>query len=181
MNTEPLNLINGKIITLNGSFPIIESLTIKNGKIYSLNNPNPSFKTIDLQGAVIIPGFIDAHFHIKNLGQRLEMVNLKGIKSIDAIAQLIADKSKTLNPGEWIEGFGWDQNLWDNTEFPTKEILNTAAPNHPVFLTRIDGHSAWINDATIQYTNLILRDFPTIYKFVLYTESLFFPYFFYDK
>ena len=50
------------------------------------NNPNSSFKTIDLQGAVIIPGFIDAHFHIKNLGQRLEMVNLKGVDSIEKIA-----------------------------------------------------------------------------------------------
>ena len=76
MNSEPLNLVNGKIITLNGSFPIVENLTIKNGQIYSLNNPNPSFKTINLNGAIVIPGFIDAHFHITNLGKRLEMVNL---------------------------------------------------------------------------------------------------------
>ena len=48
-----------------------------------------SFKTINLQGAVIIPGFIDAHFHIKNLGQRLEMVNLKGMKSINEIAKIV--------------------------------------------------------------------------------------------
>ncbi len=157
MNSEPFNLVNGKIITLNRSFPIVENITIKNGKIYSIGQPNSSFKTINLNGAVVIPGFIDAHFHIKNLGQRLDMVNLKGIKSIDEIAKIIAHKSKTLNPGEWIEGFGWDQNLWDNPEFPNKDLLNAAAPNNPIFLTRIDGHSAWINDATIQYTNLDTR------------------------
>ena len=67
MNTEPLNLVNGKIMTLNESFPIVESLTIKNGQYYSLNNPHPNFKTINLNGAFVIPGFIDAHFHIKNL------------------------------------------------------------------------------------------------------------------
>ena len=89
MNSEPLNLINGKIITLNESCPIIETLTIKNGKIYSLNTQNPSFKTINLKGATIIPGFIDAHFHITNLGKRLEMINLKNITSSEKIENRI--------------------------------------------------------------------------------------------
>ncbi len=154
MNSEPINFVNGKIITLNGSFPIVESITLKNGKIYSLNNPNLKFKTINLNGAVIIPGFIDAHFHIKNLGQRLEMVDLKGVKSKKEIAELVYQKSKELNPGDWIEGFGWDQNLWDSSDFPEKDILNSMCPNNPVFLTRIDGHSAWINQATIHLTKL---------------------------
>ncbi|MDC0145201.1 amidohydrolase [bacterium] len=157
MNREPLNLINGKIITLNSSAPIVKNITIRNGKIYTLNKPNSSYKTIDLNGATVIPGFIDAHFHIKNLGQRLEMVNLKGLSSIEKIAELINEKSKTTKPGDWIEGFGWDQNLWPDSSFPKKEILNSAAPNNPIFLTRIDGHSAWINDATIKYTQLDIK------------------------
>ena len=84
-------------MTLNGSFPIIDSLTIKNGQFYRFNNPHPNFKTIDLQGAFVIPGFIDAHFHIKNLGQRLDMVNLKDVKSPDEIVNLVYKKSKTPN------------------------------------------------------------------------------------
>ena len=48
MKTEPLNLINGKIITLNNSIPIAENITIKNEKIYSINQPIPSFKTINI-------------------------------------------------------------------------------------------------------------------------------------
>ena len=150
MNREPLNLINANIITLNPCMPLANNVTIRNGKIISINEPNKSFKTIDVKGATIIPGFIDAHFHIKNLGQRLEMVNLKGIKSEDDIADLISNKCKEINDGDWIEGFGWDQNLWPNKSFPNKKILNSAAPNNPVFLTRIDGHSAWINDFTIK-------------------------------
>jgi len=161
MNREPLNLINGKIITLNSSLPLVDNITIKKGKIQALNKPNSSYKTIDLKGATVIPGFIDAHFHIKNLGQRLEMVNLKGIKSVNEIAKLISDKSKTLKSGEWIEGFGWDQNLWKNPEFPKKEYLNSVAPNNPIFLTRIDGHSAWTNDVAIQYAGFdITSDIP---------------------
>ena len=156
MNTEPLNLINGKIMTLNGSFPIIDSLTIKNGQYYRLNDPHPNFKTIDLKGAFVMPGFIDAHFHIKNLGQRLDMVNLKGVKSPNEIVNLVYEKSKTLKPGEWIEGFGWDQNLWKDQNFPESALLNNVIKNNPVYLTRIDGHSAWINNIAAKISNFDL-------------------------
>ena len=154
MNSEPLNLVNGKIITLNRSFPIVENITIKNGQIYGLNKPNPSFKTINLNGATVIPGFIDAHFHITNLGKRLEMINLKKINSAQKIVDLVIEKSKNTPTGDWIQGFGWDQNLWDNSKFPIKELLDKAVPNHPVFLTRIDGHCAWINSCAFKVSNM---------------------------
>ena len=53
------------------------------------------------------------------------MVNLKGITSEKKIARLIHEKSKELKPGQWIEGFGWDQNLWVDPKFPKKETLNS--------------------------------------------------------
>lgn len=154
MNTEPLNLINGKIITLNNSVPIAENITIKNGRIYSLNQPNSSFKTIDLSGACVVPGLIDAHFHVTNLGKRLEMVNLKNIDSEEKIVELILKKSKELKKGEWIQGFGWDQNLWSKKEFPLSKSLNEKIKNNPVFLTRIDGHCAWVNQVAIQISKI---------------------------
>jgi len=154
MNTEPLNLINGKIITLNNSIPIAENITIKNGKIYSLNQPNSSFKTIDLSGACVIPGFIDAHFHVTNLGKRLEMVNLKNIDSEEKIVELIFQKSKELQKGEWLQGFGWDQNLWLEKKFPSAELLNQKIKNNPIFLTRIDGHCAWVNQSAMQLAHI---------------------------
>ena len=117
MNREPLNLINGKFITLNSSVPLAENITIKNGKIQTLNQPNPSYKTINLKGATVIPGFIDAHFHITNLGKRLEMINFKKIDSPNKIIDLVFKKSKTIPPGNWIQGFGWDQNLWVTKSF----------------------------------------------------------------
>ena len=134
MNREPLNLINGKI--------------------YSIDNPNPSFKTINLNQATVIPGFIDAHFHITNLGKRLEMVNLKKLNSPEQIVELVYKKSQELSEGEWIQGFGWDQNLWNKSEFPLQEILNEKIKNHPVFLTRIDGHCAWVNEYALKLADM---------------------------
>ncbi|SVD80251.1 uncharacterized protein METZ01_LOCUS433105, partial [marine metagenome] len=107
----------------------------------------------NLDGATVIPGFIDAHFHLKNFGKRLDMLNLKGIKSIEQVVQLIKEKLLTLESNQWLIGFGWDQNLWNKKNYPNKELLNSIAPDNPVYLTRIDGHSAWVNDAAIQLSN----------------------------
>ena len=65
------NLIDGNVITLNLKEPIAQSITINDGKIESINKPNSLYKSIHLNGATIIPGFIDAHFHLKNFGSDL--------------------------------------------------------------------------------------------------------------
>ena len=69
---ETYNLINANIITLYDKFPTASSLIISNGKILSINEVNNKYPSIDLQGSTIIPGFIDAHYHLKNYGKRFQ-------------------------------------------------------------------------------------------------------------
>ena len=140
----------------------IKSITISNGKIENINSINQQYKSIDLSGLTIIPGFIDAHFHLKNFGKRLEMLNLKQINSTQEIQQLIKNKLAKLKPNDWLIGFGWDQNLWNNKQYPTKNILDKIAPNNPIYLTRIDGHSAWVNNIAIQKTGLTINQINNI-------------------
>ena len=134
--------------------PSASSLILSNGKILSINEDNNKYPSIDLKGATIIPGFIDAHYHLKNYGKRLSQVNLKNLNSKQEIIIRIKEKINTADKDEWILGFGWDQNLWNNKNFPTKDILNNISPNNPIYLTRIDGHSAWVNDQAIKKLNL---------------------------
>ena len=148
-----LNLINGNIITLNSTHPVVNSLSIDKGKILYLNKTSPKFKTLDLKGTTVIPGFIDAHFHLKNYGKRLEQLDFKGVDSLDKIKVIIQNKLKEVEPNEWILGFGWDQNLFADKSFPPSEFLNQIAPNNPLYFTRIDGHSAWINKKALLKTN----------------------------
>ena len=143
-----LNLINGRFITLDGNDSQINCVTIENGKISSFNSPNSKFKTIDLNNNVVIPGFIDSHFHLKNYGKRQDMINLKRINSIDKITELIKQKINQNPDIRWIEGFGWDHNLWGG-EYPTENILNSISDQYPIVLTRIDGHSMWVNNIAI--------------------------------
>mgnify|MGYP001376453472 CR=1 FL=1 len=89
---------------------------ISNGKIESVKKDGikpKGYELVDLNGMYLLPGFIDAHFHLKNFGKRLDMLNLKGIRSLDEIILLIKKKIEALNANQWLIGFGWDQNLWD--------------------------------------------------------------------
>ena len=144
------NIINSNILTLDDSCPIANSITIENGKIIAINSPKSTFKSIDCNSATIVPGITDSHFHLKNLGKRLEQLDLKGIKSIEKIVDMVEQKTKKLPSGAWIKGFGWDQSLWPNENFPTAKVLNKISPSHPIMLTRVDGHSIWVNDLALK-------------------------------
>ena len=142
------NLTNGNIITLNDIVPIANTITVSNNRIESINSPNSSYKSIDLNGLTVLPGLVDSHFHLSNFGKRLEMINLKGLQSIQEVFDVVNDKINEMGPKTFIHGFGWDQTRWNKQEFPTNDILDYFTDN-PIILTRIDGHSLWTNKAAI--------------------------------
>ena len=145
MYSNFFNLINANVVTLNREIPSGTSVTIKDGLIHSNNNPVNDAESIDVHGGTIIPGFIDSHFHLRNLGKRLDMVQLKGIDSLEKIKSLVIAECNRKKPGDIIFGFGWDQNLWESKDFPSEDILNSIAPEHSIIFTRIDGHATWVN------------------------------------
>ena len=145
MESRSFNIVNANIISLDNNYPNPKSITIKNGFIHSLEKIDSSLEKIDFHGATIIPGFIDSHFHLRNLGKRLDMLQLRGVDSLKKIQEMVINECKNKTPGELILGFGWDQNLWESKSFPTSDILNEIAPNHPIIFTRIDGHASWVN------------------------------------
>ena len=145
-----LILTNGKIYTLDSNNSIVEAVAVKGGKIVAVGsseeilNKYNTTNIIDLEGNYTYPGFIDAHGHILLYGSSLTTINCNNA-SIEEIANMVAEKAKSVNPGEWIIGHGWDQNLWSTKEFSTYHILEKAAPDNPVLLTRVDYHAIWVN------------------------------------
>jgi predicted amidohydrolase YtcJ len=104
-----------------------------------------STRVLDFPGRTIIPGMVDAHGHLMGLGEALQSVDLVGTKSYDEVIERVVARAKTTTPGTWIEGRGWDQNDWGDTRFPTQEKLSRAVPDHPVVLSRVDGHALLAN------------------------------------
>ena len=154
--SENVNLFNGNFITLNEHNPSAESVTLKNGKITGINTVDTHCQSIDLKGATVIPGFIDAHFHLGNFGKQLDTLQIKDCQSSAIIAEKVLEKSRNIGADDWIIGFGWDHTKWGNSNFPESKILNELPITQPVMLTRIDGHSSWVNQIALDKANIDL-------------------------
>ncbi len=154
MPKADLIIYNAKIYTVNDKFDIAEAMAIKDGKILAVGNSAEIRKQfsgkeeIDAAGKAIYPGFIDAHAHFYGYGQSLQSIDLRGTKSWDEVISRLKEFAKT-HPDGWLTGRGWDQNDWDNKQFPNKEKLDELFPNREVLLTRVDGHAAIANQSAL--------------------------------
>lgn len=152
-------VLNAKIYTVDDNFSTAECMVIHEGKILAIGNFNelinhyiPRIK-YDAAKKYIYPGLIDAHCHFVGFIKSYDEVALYGLKSWEETLLKVAEYvSKTDN--EWIIGRGWDQNLWPNKEFPSKQKLDSLFPNKPVFLTRIDGHAAIANQKALDLAGI---------------------------
>jgi predicted amidohydrolase YtcJ len=151
---QPADLIvtNAYIYTVDENRPLAEAMAIREGRIVFVGSnrgaevhAGPNAERMDLRGRTVIPGMVDAHAHLTSLGQSLRRVDLVGTRSYQEVIDRVVERARTTPNGEWIQGRGWDQNDWGVTDFPTHEALSRAVPNHPVYLTRVDGHAALVN------------------------------------
>lgn len=150
---------NARVYTVNPKQPVATAIAVKGDRILAVGDDmakytSDSTKIIDAKGAALIPGLIDSHGHVADLGESLETLNLRGITSEREIVEKVRQAAKTAKQGEWIRGRAWDQNLWDKKEFPTAAGISEAAPNNPVYLTRVDGHAAWVNNKAIEIADI---------------------------
>ncbi len=149
-----LILYNGTIYTVDSTFSMAQCVAIQDGKIVAVGSNEAiasayhATRVFDLQGKPVYPGFIDAHCHFYGAGVDLKKIDLYGTKSYqDVLNRLIASKAKTFSG--WIFGRGWDQNDWQNNAYPDKTALDSLFPNTPVFLMRVDGHAALVNQKAL--------------------------------
>ena len=150
-----LAITGARIYTLNPKAPIASAMVVKDGKIVAVGDKVDAFigqstRRIDAKGAAIVPGFIDSHVHMRGYGESLEILDLRAEKSAEAIAEMVRREAQNRKPGEWIRGRGWDQTTFPSKQFPSGDLLTAAAPENPVYLTRVDGHAAWVNQKALE-------------------------------
>jgi predicted amidohydrolase YtcJ len=109
---------------------------------------------IDGQGKTLLPGLIDAHGHILSYGLSLMQANLVGTLSEGSAVESAVNYAKA-NPGiAWIQGRGWNQTQWEDTNFPTAKSLDKHFPDTPVWLSRVDGHAGWANTKAMELAGI---------------------------
>ncbi len=155
---EPASLIvhNATVYTVNTAQPQAEAVAVRGDRIVLVGSTDAALtlrgaqtRVIDAQGATLVPGIQDSHGHFTNLGASLQILPLRGTTSYEQIVEMVRARAASARPGEWIQGRSWDQNLWPIKEWPHHAALTAAAPNNPVYLTRVDGHAALVNRAAL--------------------------------
>ena len=113
-----------------------------------------SMDIIDLRGALVAPGFVDSHAHLTETGIALDSLQLGGVRSarelLDAVAASGGDGA--------VLGHGWDESRWDNPTLPDAGELERAAAGRPVYLSRVDVHSALVSPSLIASAGLAELD-----------------------
>lgn len=156
-----LVIVNARIYTAEGARPIVEAMAVRGGRIIFTGDAvgaralaGQQTRVLDLNGGTVIPGMTDAHLHVAGLGDRLRSVDLMGTTSYAEVIARVIERAKSTPKGQWIEGRGWDQNDWGDTRWPDHAALSQAVPDHPVILTRVDGHAVLVNAAAMRAANL---------------------------
>ncbi|NTV75432.1 MAG: amidohydrolase family protein, partial [Holophaga sp.] len=108
----------------------------------------PAARRIELPGGTLLPGLIEGHAHVLGLGLMDRQADLSAARSLDAaLAQVSAWAARRKG---WVEGRGWDQNLWPGKAFPTARDLDAVTGDRPAALERVDGHALWVNSAALK-------------------------------
>lgn len=159
----PADLIvtNAHIVTINENRPRAEAIAVKGEYIIAVGTAaqiqkyaGRDTRIIDAKGRLLIPGLNDAHVHFLSGGWSLKNLDFRYIRDIGRIQQMVRDRVAEARPGEIIRGRGWDHELFPGKQWPTKEMLDAVAPEHPVILSRADGHSVWVNSVVIRQSGI---------------------------
>lgn len=164
--TFPVDLVilNADVRTMDNALPKTEAIAIYKNRIAAVGRTDEiralagkGTRVIDANGKLVLPGFNDSHTHFLMGGYSLSNVDLRDAKSPEEMARRLADYAKKIPKGQWILGGDWDHEKWPGTPLPTKEMIDAATPDNPVFVNRTDGHMALANSLAIKLSS-VTRD-----------------------
>jgi hypothetical protein len=130
--------VTGERVAAVGSDEIVRSLI------------GPKTRVVALRGRLVVPGFNDAHVHFLDGGFGLLSVELRGAKDEREFARRVEERAKHLPRGTWIQKGNWDHTSWPSKHEPTKDLIDAVTPDHPVFVSRLDGHMALANSLALR-------------------------------
>ena len=165
-----LLITNASIYTVNSEKPQAEAIAVLGDKIIQVASKTltekligENTKVIDAKGNFVMPGFIEGHAHFSNMGKAALNINFLKSKNWKEIVQQVADKTKEVKPGEWIEGRGWHQEKWNEAldkqkhGYPFHDDLSSVSPDNPTILFHASGHSLFANAKAMEAAGINLE------------------------
>jgi len=163
-----LVMVNGKVVTVDEKGTVAEAVAVKNGKVVAVGTTRrvkalaySGTKVIDLEGKLMLPGFIDTHEHCIRRGLQTDWVNCKSppMRSLGDVIEALREKAETKQKGEWVIGSLFDESQWEDKRFPNRYDLDKASTEHPIYLGRAGGHNSVANSLALELAG-ITKDTP---------------------
>ena len=166
VHADPADYVftGGKVYTVNKEQPWAEAVAIQGKKIIFVGSTSDAkrhigeqTKVVDLDGKMMLPGFVDSHFHPVVGAVVTPGANLQ-YNSVDEVLKAVKQQADANPDSDLIRGFGWRYASFPATG-PTKQMLDEIVSDRPVFLFAIDGHGAWVNSKALNKAG-ISKDTP---------------------
>ena len=155
-----LLLLNAHVITMAAGQPAAEAIAVSGDRIAWVGTSADArrlypgaTRVLDLHGATVLPGIIDSHTHLMELGKSLLQLNLKDVPSDKEAVERVRQRVATVKPGEWILGWGWDEGKWA-AHYPDNRALSAVSPNNPVYLVGLHTFAAWANRRALELAGI---------------------------
>ena len=153
---------NAEIITMNSSAPAAKTLVVKDDKVFyvgetfetSDKNFTGTVTLIDLKGQTILPGIIDSHVHVRELGMDAIKADLVGVETAEDMVERLQQKFPNPEPGVWLIGQGWDEGEFGSKGYPDRAALDAAFPNNPVALESLHGFGGFYNARALEIARI---------------------------
>ena len=156
-----LIIVNANIRTMDRAKPRAEAVAVTGSRISAVGTnreirrlSGATTRTIDAGGRLVLPGFNDAHVHLLAMGTQFFYLDLREVATPAEVIEKIKFYARFVPAGQWILGGGWNNENWTPNAPPTRELLDAAAPTHPVFLYHRDARSALVNSAALKLARI---------------------------
>ena len=157
---------NANVITMDTARPRVQAVAMSNGRFIGLGSNEdvetfigPGVKVMDLRGRTVLPGFIDAHIHVLNSGIRHVMAADCDLTSVSAIQTALRERVETTAPGQWVQGFKFDDTKTVENRFLFREDLDAVSTFHPIMVSHRAGHIYYLNSMALELAGFT-RDTP---------------------
>ncbi len=138
--------------------PFATAMVVANGRVGWVGSEGaadtaagPGVRTVQLDGALVTPAFVDAHAHLTDTGLAMRGVDLSTARGAHDVLVAVEAATRT-HPGSPVLGHGWDDSAWPEAAgagVPTRAQLDQAGDGAPVYLSRVDVHSALVSSALL--------------------------------
>ncbi len=159
-------VVNASVHTMDPAHPVAEAVAIQGERILAVGTSaeirtlaGPGTRVVDAGKRSLLPGFNDSHVHFLSGGFSLSSVDLRDASSPQEMAQRLAAYAAKAPKGRWITGGEWDHERWPGSPLPTRQMIDAATPDHPVFVSRLDGHMGLANALALKLAG-ITRETP---------------------